>query len=64
MAMQLCSEIFTKVECCGPHPCSLAQPPHFCPCLTFSELGIPIALPRNLLSALHWSSYTALAATP
>lgn len=55
MGMQLCSERWTKVVCYAPHPCSLAQPPHFCPCLTCSELGSPKTLPRNLLSALHWS---------
>lgn len=55
MERQLCSEPFTKDMCYAPHSCSLAQPHHFCPCLTCSELGNPTALPRNLLSALHWS---------
>lgn len=37
MGRQLCSEPFTKVMCCTPHSCSLAQPHNpFCPCLTWS----------------------------
>lgn len=55
MGRQLCSEPFTKVMCHTPHSSSLAQPHHFYPCLIWSELGNPTALPRNLLSALHWS---------
>lgn len=31
---QLCSEPFTKVMCCAPHSCYLAQLHHFYPCLT------------------------------
>lgn len=53
--VKLCSELFTKVMCCAPHSYSLAQPHHFCPCLTCSELANSTTLPRNLLSALHWS---------
>lgn len=52
MGRQLCSEPFTNVMCCAPHSCYLAHLHHFCPC---SEPGNPTTLPRNLLSALHWS---------